>query len=388
MAGVSRGARWGACLHRIKYALAGEFPLVKSDPFHSPLRAWIAFLVLAMPCALGLTCGGSMNTPLPPGPIGSTLGTATRLILDDAGFAPLDSSLVPNKVDVYDLGPVQPGDRVRVALEPPIGTLRPKTALLDFDGVLFTYFSGQGGAAGLQTVIDAVVTQATGKLFLCLANSAANNVTQSYTGSVEILRSQPIPAPPPQILLLNFAGGSIQLPEGNFTVMPFDAADIDATYAGLTDAIKSKIAEVVRENFEDTPVQVVTSDDPPPAGNFSTIEFGAFSATLFGISQDVDQENVECCDDAIVFTNDFDKAFAVQPTADGIATAIGNVAAHEAGHLLGLNHTSDITDLMDTTGSASTLLGDQDFKTANLHPNIFPFGKQDGPGMINRVVGP
>lgn len=340
-----------------------------------------------MPCALGLTCGGSMNTPLPPGPIGSTLGTATRLILDDAGFAPLDSSLVPNKVDVYDLGPVQPGDRVRVALEPPIGTLRPKTALLDFDGVLFTYFSGQGGAAGLQTVIDAVVTQATGKLFLCLANSAANNVTQSYTGSVEILRSQPIPAPPPQILLLNFAGGSIQLPEGNFTVMPFDAADIDATYAGLTDAIKSRIAEVVRENFEDTPVQVVTSDDPPPAGHFSTIEFGAFSATLFGISQDVDQENVECCDDAIVFTNDFDKAFAVQPTADGIATAIGNVAAHEAGHLLGLNHTSDITDLMDTTGSASTLLGDQDFKTANLHPNIFPFGKQDGPGMINRVVG-
>ena len=44
------------------------------------------------------------------------------------------------------------------------------------------------------------------------------------------------------MLLLKFDGGSVTIPdEGTFTYGPFDAADIDANYAGQTAAIKAKI---------------------------------------------------------------------------------------------------------------------------------------------------
>jgi hypothetical protein len=176
---------------------------------------------------------------------------------------------------------------------------------------------------------------------------------------------------------------------GPITVGAFDSAEIDPAYAGDTNAIKVKIAQVVRENFAEYNINVVTSDEPAPPGDCrSTIFFGGASSLKFGVAEAVDQGNRDRCDDGIVFTEDFDDPFFPQPTTEGIAIAIGNVAAHETGHLLGLNHVGDVTDLMDSTGTASTLLADQEFKTSMLVEQIFPIGKQNGPVMLRRVLPP
>src|SRR5262249_43483875 len=152
-------------------------------------------------------------------------------------------------------------------------------------------------------------------------------------------------------------------------------ADIDSTYAGQTAAIKAKVIATVQARFSQSSMTIVSSDDPPVDNSrcvVTTMHFGAFSERFFGISQEVDEGNHNDCDEGIVFTDDFDKPFASKPSVDGIGLAIGQVAAHETGHLLGLNHVGDVSDLMDTSGSASTLLSDQEFKTAPLHKSIFP----------------
>lgn len=338
-------------------------------------------------------CPGFPSMPgAPGGPIGSTLQTATALPLDANGKATIMGTITGSKVDVYDLGPVNPGDRIIVHVRPTVGSsLDPTTAVFDETSQLFALNDDTDTAANrVDSTIDDFVAESSPHFYLATTKFFSGNNGGDYEGDVEIRRSQTIPAFTPQVLLLNFAGGTITIPdEGTFNFGPFDAADIDATYAGQTAVIQAKIIATVKQNFENFGIIIVTSDDPPVDNTncvVSTMQFGAFSATKFGIAQDVDEANRNRCDDAIVFTNNFDKPFSPKPSVDGIAVAIGNVAAHEAGHLLGLNHTADVTDLMDTTGSASTLLADQEFKSAVLSPTIFPFGSQDGAALLNRVI--
>jgi hypothetical protein len=349
----------------------------------------LACLVLTGCPGLTIPPGG----PIPPGtPIGSTIDTATTLPLDAEGKAAITGNLTGNTVDVYDLGAVSPGDRIIISVRPAAGSgLDPTLAIFNAGGEAFAINDDAEPATGrVDSAIDDYVTQPSNRFYMAITKYFFSSVTGAYECSVEIRRGQSVPTPPPQILLLNFAGGTVAIPdEGTFTYGPFDAADIDASYAGQTAAIKTKIVDTVKQNFAGFGISIFSSDNPPTNTTgcvVSTIHFGAFSQTKFGIAQAVDDANRKRCDDAIVFTDDFDKPFANKPSVDGIAVAIGNVAAHEAGHLLGLNHVADVTDLMDTTGSASTLLADQEFKTSELSPTIFPFGTQNGPAMLQRVI--
>jgi len=135
----------------------------------------------------------------------------------------------------------------------------------------------------------------------------------------------------------------------------------------------------------------VTSDDPPVAEGtmVSTIYFGGFDRSAFGIAEDVDLYNPDRCDDAIIFVETFTPSvFTGVPSASEVGTAIGNVACHEAGHLLGLNHTDDNMDLMDDQSPADAFLEDQEFKRAPLSDDILPLGWQDGVLLLNETVGP
>jgi hypothetical protein len=328
-----------------------------------------------------------LGVALPDSP-GSTFETAGAL--DANGNAAFNGTISMNQADVYDLGPVAPGDRIIASVGAAAGSRLDTTlAIFDERGELFALNDDVDLNSGmLGSAIDDVVVTAGQSCYLAVSKFFSDK-GGAYEGTVRIERGGAIPTPPLQVLLLNFDGGSATIASaGTLNLNPFDAADIDTAYAGETQTIKDKIVAIVRDSFLGTGLQVVTTDQnlTLTPGTFSTIHFGTFSATLFGAADNVDQGNRDCCDDGIVFTDGFDEPFAQQPSAAGIGTAIGNVAAHEAGHLLGLNHVADVTALMDSTGTASTLLAIQLFKTAPLTEAVFPIGMQNAPSILERVV--
>lgn len=351
--------------------------------------ALVVLLTLAAGCDL-------FPFPFPPlnsRPAGRDFGSAAPLELDDEGRAQFTREAGPGVIDVFDLGPMSPGDRIRVAADPAFGSfIDPRAALFDAAEDLFAVNDDvnlQGGQTN--SLIDEVVHLATARMYLAITASFFSSQSGMYIADVQVFRNGTPPLPAPQKILLNFAGGNdVDIRNvGVFDIVPFDAARIDPAYAGMTDQIKAGIIARVRAAYTRFNVEVLTSDDGFPAeGNdYSTIYFGRASRVTFGISEQVDTWNDDCCDDGIVFTDNYDDPFAVKPTVEQIAVAIGNVAAHEGGHLLGLSHVADITDLMDTTGSASTLLVPLDFRRSVLDRTVFPFGRQDGPKTLYATVG-
>ncbi|MFO0973459.1 MAG: hypothetical protein U1A27_08490 [Phycisphaerae bacterium] len=297
-------------------------------------------------------------------------------------------------VEVWDLGPVAPGDRVVAEVDRVAGVgFDPAVALFDADYDLFATNDDINLQLGnLNARVDDYVREASDHFYLAVSISFFSSAGGAYQADARIIRGGAPPAPHAQKLMLWFAGGSnINIRNvGTFDIDPFDAADIDPAYAGNTDLIKTAIIDTIRQNYARFNVEIITSDDsalPAEGSDYSTLYFGQYSSTVFGISEQVDSWNHDACDDGIIYTDGFDDPFSMRPSATQIATAIGNVAAHEAGHLLGLSHVADVLDLMDTTGAANTLLADQEFKRAPLDHSIFRIGFQNGTKLLYDTVG-
>ncbi len=361
---------------------------------YSISRALTLSAIVAMGAlsSIGTTCDG-INIPIvpPPNTPGTSFASARLITYDANERAVLRNTITGSRVDVYDLGPMSVGDRIRITVDADTGSaLDPTIGVFDADREVFAINDDVDFASSnFNSAIDDVVVDAGDRYYLAITKFFQAAQGGAYVANIEIVRGAGVPTPPIQTLLLNFAGGNATIVgEGTFLLDPFDAADIDDAYAGKTAEIKETITNTVKSNFAGTGIVIVTTDENPMLveGTFSTIHFGGFSSTKFGVADSVDTGNRDRCDDGIVFTKQFDDPFAEQPTVNGIGVAIGNVAAHEAGHLLGLNHVADVTALMDNTGSASTLLANQTFKTAPLSPSVFPFGAQNDIKLLNRVI--
>ncbi len=295
-------------------------------------------------------------------------------------------------VDVYDVGLLAAGDHLEIEVVRSSGELDPTVGL--FDDLQRIYAENDDGelpGSGDSAVLQLDMRRTAQRFFVAVTRSRDGLTQGGYRMMLTVTRSENVPPAMPQTAFLDFDGASVDSPIlGTMQLGPFDAGDISTLYANDTDLIVDRIIDVVRENYSEFDVSIVTTFDPqPPASPFSTIYFGGFSATVFGISEQVDAFNFDFCDDGIVYTESFGPmVFFRTPSAIEIGTAIGNVAAHELGHLLGLNHVRNASDIMDAASPANTLLREQQFMDSILDPRIFPIGSQDSALLLMETVGP
>ena len=299
-------------------------------------------------------------------------------------------------LDVYLLGALSPGDRVIVDVASDDSLLDASVAIFDTAQRLVINNDDRGGSTSrfLDPHIDWIVRHGGSAYYLVVTHAAfaaRGRFTGVYTVDVRLTSEAVVPAPVGQVVVLDFDGAALDSPVlGSMLLDPFDAARISPIYEGRTETIIQQIRSTVEQNYERFDVTVLTSDDPaPPEGVvFSTIYFGGFNRDAFGISESVDLNNADFCDDAIIYAESFTPSvFSLRPTAAQLGVAIGNVAAHEVGHLLGLNHTDDDRDLMDARSAADAFLEDQEFMEAPLSSDIMPIGTQDGVLLLQETVG-
>jgi hypothetical protein len=203
-------------------------------------------------------------------------------------------------------------------------------------------------------------------------------------------RAAPIPSAAAQVVYLDFGGArniGVHTRSG-LSFDTFDAAVLGGAYRGYTDTVQRSIVQTVRDDYRDFNVVIVASSESSrPSGSYSTVYFGDHAQGLLGLADNVDLYNVEPIQNAIVFTESFEPFSVMQLTPEEMGMMVGNVASHELGHLLGLYHTRDPNDVMDTTGTAWDLAGDQRFDRAELDATVFPVGMENSPVLLADTVG-
>lgn len=212
----------------------------------------------------------------------------------------------------------------------------------------------------------------------------------SYEMQAKVASIAGVPEPDQQVVYLNFeatSGLDVNFKQ-NLSHSAFDASMLGAAYAGETQTIKDIILEQMERDFAAYDVEFMTSDDgPPPSGTHSTVYFGGEGEGLLGLADNVDQYNAEPRQDAIVFVETFEIYSVMNLTTNQMAQMVANTASHELGHLLGLYHTQDASEVMDTSANAWELTENQSFQRAPLDDSVFPFGYEDTPTLLEQIVG-
>lgn len=347
-------------------------------------------------------------------PNNSTMA-ATPVTFDSQGRARLQGTILGLEIgvdsDYFSLGPMSPGDRIQAYLNTSGSGLRGMLGIFDADSKLFVLSRDEtprGAAAprtpdaewGRPLSVDEVVRHPSDCYYLIVSRKpGVGNVKGPYEVLIRVERGLTVPQPQRQIVLLDYRAATVIVPgEGSLSFDAFDPAVIDPRYAGQADAVKRQITRTVRQNFARYHVQVFDSDDDiedlaPP---YSTVYFGGESLNALGIEcGETDFYNHDPADNAIVFTGSFTlDLFTHPPDVTGLGTAIGNVASHEIGHLLGLSHVigSTGTDLMSALEIPDRFMTDLRFRdNASLSWALLPVPNiwlsQDAGVLLQETVG-
>lgn len=295
-----------------------------------------------------------------------------------------------NDVDVYDLGPVVTGDRVLVTLSAS-ANLRAAMAIFDETGATLLVNDHQNVYLGQRgPFIDVVFQRPSQQCFVAVAATPGFAGQGDYVLGAGVSPGAAPRTPQPDTILLDFDGGqNVRIGTRSPLDVPrFDAADIDASFAGMTELLVEEVVRRVREDFAGLDVTILSTSEGDSGGHgISRLHFGAVDYALLGVAESVDEYNATRNQRAIVFSESFSVFMRINPRLEDMAQALANVASHEIGHLLGLVHTEDPVDIMDVTASLNQLLRDQTFGKSPIYRLVFPVGEQDSGQLLLDSVG-
>lgn len=349
-------------------------------------------LIVALPLIVLAGCPqtsdiGNGNVP---GSGNSTFETAFEVTLDENGKADLTASRIAgDQVTFFRIGDLASGDRVTIDVRTSSGNLDPVAAIFDANEDIFAFNDDRiVDGSNLNPLLDVVIRE-DGLYFLGVTPFPGAGTSGAYRVVMSVERGVGFDPPSGQTVFFNWAGGDGIVVDnvGTFNLDPFNASDVGLS-AGNTDALKERVEEIVADRYSGFSITFLSSDrDPVPGVAHTTVHFGGFNRSAFAISEQIDTLNEDRSDDTIVFTHSFDGAFSRPPTFDQMATALGNTTAHELGHLLGLIHTKQCSDLMDTTCGNDSLVVPQGFERAPLDESVFPTGFQDSVELLGWILG-
>ncbi len=302
-------------------------------------------------------------------------------------------------VDVFALGPTVAGDLIVVDVAGRDG-LNTVAALFDGNGDLIDANDDRSYYAGaLDPYLARVIRRDTATVYLGIAVSSSTHFASdsgrydsgSYTVRLRREADSEVPAARNQLVYLSFEGGArVQIGLEPIEVMrPLSAESISGRLAGQTDYIISLLTEHMRRDLAAYDVTLLSSKNHQiPAEEHSALYFGNFNANYLGLADNVDTGNTYLQQEAIIYAEDLSMFEGLLPSAEETALALANIASHELGHLLGLEHSAEAGDLMATAATARQILEvDAAFARTTLLNGVFPVGWQNGPALLLQNVG-
>lgn len=315
---------------------------------------------------------------------------AAGVTLDGSGKADFSARIASDgDFDLFDIGEIEIGRRIVIDVTAASSNLDLVLALFDADESVYA-FNDDRTESNLNPRLDVPLRAPTRRYFVGVAPFPGTGATGDYTVSVEVGSSDDA-GPQAQTVFLNWSGGqNVTLRNiGTFNINPFSASDVGFG-AGQTESIKRGVEAGVAARYAGYALTLLNSDaSPPPAAAHSTVYFGGTNPAAFGISEQIDTLNQDPSDSAIIFTPSFrgTRTFAVTPTLQAMITALSNTSAHEIGHLLGMVHTNECTNLMDTRCGNDSLLVAQSFNIGVLDSTVFPVGNENTASLLEWTIG-
>lgn len=303
---------------------------------------------------------------------------------------------------VFDIGPVQTGDELRVTLlsMPGYGRsfIEPGYSLQLLDGENTHFAWMQDTFTSFDQTTRLIVGHDSDHMYI-----STDNAGSAFVSSVHVRVFRQLSAGPPQrkqTVFLMFGAvanvavrGSLPAPLPAFSAGTVPAQVMDAIVARLETLFAPYNVEFVRSDLDPTPSSPYTTvyfDTDEPSAFITLGGVDADQLLQFGAPDTSDPRNQTLGGHAIVVVTNLLDAYPALSTDNARGIAIGNAAAHQLGLLFGLRQTDGTTDVM---GENANLAGNLQFDTSPVFPNLVglggvtPIGTQNGHQVLLEVMG-